>query len=156
VYRRSNRFRSAADHVDHEVRFGEHGDVAALDLIGRGAHTFRDKAFQIGVDSAVVLAHDVPARLGSPRGSFKLLVEGVRIWHALGRPNKFLFLLGQISREDAPIAVSSGDREEIATFARSLWQPPRRCSECRCGARRRDCIQDNYRSSHSACLRVRL
>src|SRR5205807_10238469 len=62
-------------------------------------HTFRNKTFQIGVHSAVVLAHDVPARLRSPRGSFKLLVEEVRVWHALGRPNKFLFLLWQISRE---------------------------------------------------------
>ena len=41
--------------------------------------------YQLGFD-----LHAVP---------FKLLVEEVRVWHALGRPNKFLFLLWQISRE---------------------------------------------------------
>src|SRR5207237_3365789 len=99
----SSRHRSrvcrGADHVDYEFGFGEHRHMAAIDLVNGGAHAFRDKALQIGVHSAVVLAHDVPARLRSPRGSFKLLVEEVRVWHALGRPNKFLFLLWQISRE---------------------------------------------------------
>jgi hypothetical protein len=41
--------------------------------------------YQLGFD-----LHAVP---------FKLLVEEVRVWHVLGRPNKFLFLLWQISRE---------------------------------------------------------
>jgi hypothetical protein len=83
------------DYIQHEVRLGKHGDVAAVELMRVRFHTFRDEAFQVGVNSAVVLAHDVPARLRSPRGSFKLLVEEVRVWRALGRPNKFLFLLWQ-------------------------------------------------------------
>jgi len=153
---RRSRVCGGADYVEHKVGLRKHGDVTALELMGGRFHALCNKTFQLRVHGAVVLAHDVPARLRSPRGSFKLLIEEVRVWHALGRPNKFLFLLGQIPREDALVAVSSGDREEIATFARSLWQPPRRCSECRCGARRRDCIQDKYRSLHSACLRVRL
>jgi hypothetical protein len=94
-----NRVRGGADYVEHEVGLGEHWDMATLDLIGGGAHPFGNETFQIGVHSAVVLSHDIPARLGSPRGSFELLVEEVRVWHALGRPNKFLFLLWQISRE---------------------------------------------------------
>jgi hypothetical protein len=94
-----NRVRGGADYVEHEVGLGEHWDMATLDLIGGGAHPFGNETFQIGVHSAVVLSHDIPARVGSPRGSFELLVEEVRVWHALGRPNKFLFLLWQISRE---------------------------------------------------------
>src|SRR2546423_8324285 len=44
-----------ADHVEHEAGVGEHGDVAAVDLIGGGAHPLRHEAFQLGVDGAVVL-----------------------------------------------------------------------------------------------------
>jgi len=67
--------------------------------MGGRFHALCNKTFQLRVHRAVVLAHDVPTRLRSPCGSFKLLVEEVRVWHALGRPNKFLFLLWQISRE---------------------------------------------------------
>src|SRR6266849_8235325 len=88
-----------ADYVEHLVGLGKHGDVTALELVGGRFHSLRNKTFQLRVHSAVVLAHNVPARLRLPRRSFKLLVEEVRVWHALGRPNKFLFLLWQISRE---------------------------------------------------------
>src|SRR4029077_2353165 len=67
--------------------------------MGGRFHALCNKTFQLRVHRAVVLAHDVPARLRSPCGSFKLLVEKVRVWHALGRPNKFLFLLWQIPCE---------------------------------------------------------
>jgi hypothetical protein len=78
-----NRGRGGADYVEHEVGLGEHWDMATLDLIGGGAHPFGNETFQIGVHSAVVLAHDVPARLRLPRRSFKLLVEKVRVWHGV-------------------------------------------------------------------------
>ena len=32
-----------ADYIQHEVGFGKHGDVAALDLISGGAHLSRTK-----------------------------------------------------------------------------------------------------------------
>ena len=72
--------------------------MATVDLVGGGAHPLRKKALQIGMHSAVVLAHDVPARLRFPRGSSKFLVEQVGLGR-LGRPNEFLFLLWQISGE---------------------------------------------------------
>src|SRR6266481_3915744 len=67
--------------------------------MGGRFHALRNKTLQLRVHSAVVLAHNVPARLRLPRRSFKLLVEQVRVWHALGRPNKFLFLLRKVSAE---------------------------------------------------------
>jgi hypothetical protein len=73
--------------------------VTALELMGGRSHALRNKTLEFRVHSAVVLAHDVPTRLRLPRGSFKLLIEQVRVWNALRRLNKFLFLLRQISRE---------------------------------------------------------
>ena len=57
------------------------------------------RGFQFRLDSAVVPGRDVPARLRFPGGAGRLLVEQVRGWHALGRPDEHLLLLGQISRE---------------------------------------------------------
>src|ERR1700687_3885590 len=96
---RRSRVCGGADYVEHEVGLGKHGDVTALELMGGRFHALRNKTFQLRMHSAVVRAHNVPARFRLPRRSFKLLVEQVRVWHALGRPNKFLFLLWQISRE---------------------------------------------------------
>jgi hypothetical protein len=51
-----------ADDVDHDVRLGEHGDVAAVGL-GRGrVHTFRQKTLKVGMHSLVLLRDDVPAQ----------------------------------------------------------------------------------------------
>src|SRR6266446_10308279 len=61
-----NRLRGGANYIEHDVRLGEHGDVTAFNLIRGGAHTLRNKAFQIRVNGAVVLADDVPARLRLP------------------------------------------------------------------------------------------
>ena len=60
---------------------------------------FGDEALQLRIDGAVVLGHDVPARLRPPGGACDLLVEQVRGRHALGRPDELLLLLGQVSRE---------------------------------------------------------
>jgi len=57
--------------------------VAAVDLIRGGAHTLRNKAFQIRVDGAVILAHDVPTRLRLPGCAFNLLIEQIGIRHAV-------------------------------------------------------------------------
>ena len=67
------------------------------------------------------------------------------------------YFLNQPGQADiqSDVAVSLGDREEIARFACSLWLQLRRCSECRCDARMRACIPDNCRSSHSVSVRVR-
>ncbi len=70
--------------------------MATVDLSSGGAHAPRDKPLQLGMDGAVVLAHNVPARFRLPCRSFKLLIEEVRVWYALDRPNKFLFRLRQV------------------------------------------------------------
>src|SRR2546426_5971394 len=69
------------DHVDHEGGLREHGDVAAVGLMDGGAHPLRDEALQLGMDGAVVLGHDVPARFRPPGGGLHLLVEQVRVRH---------------------------------------------------------------------------
>ena len=73
--------------------------MAAVRLIGGGPHALRTEPLQLGLDGPVVLTHDVPARLRLPGGAFNLLVEQVRGWHPLGRPDDLLLLLGQVSRE---------------------------------------------------------
>jgi len=66
-----------ADHAEYEVRIGEHGDVAAGPLHGGCPHALRHETFQVGVDGAVVLGHDVPARLRPPRDAVDLLREKI-------------------------------------------------------------------------------
>src|SRR5215471_21585602 len=43
-YRSLNGVGGVTNHVEHEARVGEHGDVAALYLIGGGTHAFCHKA----------------------------------------------------------------------------------------------------------------
>src|SRR5260370_36775900 len=73
-----------ADHIKYEAGVGEHGNVAAVDLSCGCAHTLRNEAFQIGMDGAVVLGHDVPARLRPPGDAVTPLREQVRHGHGLG------------------------------------------------------------------------
>src|SRR5260370_2143431 len=91
--------RGGADDVEDEAGLGEHGNVAAVGLVGGGAHALRNEAFQLRVDGVVLIGHDVPARLRLPGGVFGLGAEQVRVRHALGRPDQLLFLFGQVSRE---------------------------------------------------------
>src|ERR1039457_6346220 len=65
------------DHVDHQVRVGEHGHVAAVGRVGGGAHPLGAETFQVGVNGTVVVGHDVPARLRPPGGAVELLIEQV-------------------------------------------------------------------------------
>src|SRR6267154_1925731 len=88
-----NRFGGGTDDIDHRVGVGEHGNVAAGDLSHFGAHALRKEPFQIGVDGAVVLADDVPARLRLPGSSPGFRVEQVGFGDALSRPNELLLLL---------------------------------------------------------------
>src|SRR5258708_13492163 len=77
----------APDHVEHEAGGGEHGDVAAVDLIGGGAHPLRHEALQLGWDGVVVLGHDVPARLQPPGGPLSVAAEPVPALRAPARPD---------------------------------------------------------------------
>ena len=77
------------DHVEHGAGPGEHREVAALNLIDRGAHAPRHEAVQFGVDGTVALGHDVRTRLAPPRDAVDLLAEQVRRRRSLGRPEEF-------------------------------------------------------------------
>jgi hypothetical protein len=52
------------------IRRGQHRDMAALDLGRVGAHALPQEALQLRLDSAVVLGHDVRARLRLPRDAW--------------------------------------------------------------------------------------
>src|SRR4029077_8444463 len=94
-----NGFRGGANHLDNTFRLGEHGDVAAVELIGGCPHALGEKTLQIGMHGVVFLADYVPAWLGLPSGSPGFRVEQVGFGDALSRPNEFLFLLRKISAE---------------------------------------------------------
>jgi len=65
--------------------------VAAVDLVGGGAHTLRREALQLGLHGAVISGHDIPARFGLPSRSCRILVNRC--------PNDLLLLFGQVSSE---------------------------------------------------------
>ena len=64
-----NGFCSGTDNVDDQAGVGQHRDVATVDGIGGSAHTLRREAFQVRMDSAVVVGYDVPTRLRLPGGA---------------------------------------------------------------------------------------
>lgn len=73
-----NGFCGGKDHIDHQLWAGEHGDVAAGNLMRGSAHALRNEPLQLGLHGAVLGGHDVGARLRSPRYAIKLLCEQVR------------------------------------------------------------------------------
>src|SRR5438309_6297931 len=94
-----NRLCGGTDDVEHAIRLGEHGDVAALKLVGCSAHALGEKALEIGMNRAVFSADDVPARLRSPGGAIHLLGEEVRGGRVVRGPDDLFLLLGEVSRE---------------------------------------------------------
>src|SRR6478609_1027814 len=62
-------------------------------------HALRHETFQVGVDGAVVLGHDVPARLRPPRDAVDLLREKVGHGRGLSCPDYLLLRLGEVPRE---------------------------------------------------------
>src|SRR5262245_23741289 len=63
------------DHVDHELWMGKHWNMATVDFVNGRAHTFRHKALQLRLHSAVASGHDIPARFGLPGHASRILVE---------------------------------------------------------------------------------
>jgi len=57
------------------------------------------EAFTVRLYGVVVPGDNVPARLRLPGSSSGFGVEQVGSWHALGRPNHLLVLLGQVACE---------------------------------------------------------
>src|ERR1700685_3459571 len=88
-----------ADDVDHEVGVGQHGDVAAVDVVGGGVHALGAEALQLGVDGVVVVGDDVPARLGLPGDAVGFGAEQLGGGRGGGGPDDLLLGLGQVPAE---------------------------------------------------------
>src|SRR5882762_8752651 len=78
---------------------GKHRDVATVDGIGGSAHTLRREAFQVRMDSAVVVGHDVPTRLRLPGGARGIPAEEVGSRRIVGGPNNLLLFFREVSSE---------------------------------------------------------
>src|SRR5260370_41357709 len=94
-----NVFGGGADNIDDEARVRQHRDVAAVDSVGGCIHTLRHEAFQIRVNRAVVVGHDVPTRLRLPGGAFRFLKEQVGSGRVVSRPYDLLLLLWKVTGE---------------------------------------------------------
>ena len=73
--------------------------MIAFSLGRRGAHTLCYKTLQIGMNGVVLLANDVPARLGLPSGALDLLRKQVGHRNSLRCPDELLLCLGKVTRK---------------------------------------------------------
>ena len=71
--------------------------MTAIGFEGRCPHALCDEALQLGLDGLVLGGYDVPAWLGSPGGSFNLLIEEIRYRRSMRCPDQFLLMLRQIT-----------------------------------------------------------
>src|SRR5262244_2573502 len=90
-------FRSFPNNVQHKLGLRQHGDMTAVGFEDRCLHALCDEALQLRLDSLVLGGYDVPAWLGSPCGSFSLLIEEIRCRRSMRCPDKFLLMLWQIT-----------------------------------------------------------
>src|SRR5215472_16171717 len=73
--------------------------MTAVRFEGCCPHALGDEAFQIRLNGLVFRGYDVPTWLGSPSGSFNLLIEEIRGGRRLCCPDEFLLMLWQITRK---------------------------------------------------------
>ena len=78
---------------------GKHRDVAAVHVVGPGAHALGRGSLELGLDGPVMIGHDVPARLAAPGGAVSLLVEQVSVRCDVGSPHQLLLLFGEVTGE---------------------------------------------------------
>src|SRR5260221_992281 len=78
---------------------GEHRDVATVYGMGGSSHTLRREAFQVRMDSAVVVGDDVPTRLRLPGGARGIPAEQVGSRRIMGGPNNLLLFFREVSSE---------------------------------------------------------
>src|SRR5271168_3435521 len=82
-----------ADYIEHNFGMGEHGNMAGCNLRNLSAHALRGKAFQIGMDGAILGGHDGPTRLCPPSdASIVLLREQISGRREMGGPHDALLL----------------------------------------------------------------
>src|SRR5215831_1710694 len=91
--------RSFSDHIQHEVRLGQHRHVAAIGLEDCCFHTLRHETLQLGLDSTVLRSYDVPTRLRSPRSTFHLLFEQICYRCGMSGPDQLLLFLSEVTRK---------------------------------------------------------
>src|SRR5262249_5557956 len=89
--------RGFSDHIQDEVRLGQHRHVAASGLEDRCSHSLCDETLQLGLDSTVLRCHDVPTRLRPPSSTFYLLIEQIRYGRGMRGPDQLLLLIGEIA-----------------------------------------------------------
>src|ERR1700691_3525454 len=76
------------DHIEHGLRPGQHRNVAAGDLVDRGAHTSRRETLQLRMEGTVVPRDKIRAGRGPPGDAFGLLLQQVGRGWSVGRPEK--------------------------------------------------------------------
>ena len=87
------------DNVDDEAWMGQHRDVAAVNNVGARVHPFREEALQFRLNRAVMVRDDIPTRLRLPGDTGCVPAEEIESRGVMGRPNKFLLFLREVSRE---------------------------------------------------------
>src|SRR5262249_23271369 len=95
-----NRGRGFSDHIEHEVRLGQHRHVPAIGLEDCSSHTLRDETLQLGLDSTVLRSDDVPTRLRSPRSTFHFLCEQICDGCGMSGPDQLLLCLREITGKE--------------------------------------------------------
>ena len=78
---------------------GQHRDMAAVDSVSACTHAFRQESFQFRLNGTVVVSNNVPARLRLPGDARRIPAEELSSRGIVGRPDKLLLVLGEISRE---------------------------------------------------------
>src|SRR5262245_29115440 len=86
------------DYVEHLVGVGEHRDVAALHLDGRGPHALRGEPFQVGMNRAILRGDDGPTRFRPPSDAVVLLREEIECRREVGRIDDGLLFGTQVAR----------------------------------------------------------
>src|SRR5215831_13344538 len=119
--------------------------MTAVRFEGCCPHAPGDEAFQIGLDGSVFRGYDVPAWLGSPSGSFNLLIEEIRSGRRMCCPDEFLLMLWQITRKrrntvwfqpNTSICHRLGKKPRTISFdnIRHKFPANRRLTKAHCGA----------------------
>src|SRR6516164_4490004 len=92
-----NRGRGLSDHIQHEVRLGQHRHVAAIGLEDCCSHTLRDETLQLGLDGTVLRSYNVPTRLRSPRSAFHFLRKQICYRCGMSGPDQLPLFLWEIT-----------------------------------------------------------
>ena len=74
--------------------------MASVDLVCNGTHAFSYKSLQCGLEGSVFRRNDVSTGFRLPGGTSGLLIEQVRSWRTVSRPDNSLLFFREISGEE--------------------------------------------------------